>query len=144
MKVSDLIRQLQELQQEHGDIDVRINAEHSQCLMRTTWVGESYIEDGSWIAEGIHEDDLGEYQTLLRLQRFRGIDVNKQRAKEILEEGGVLLYEGTWVFNRYYMECLHNEIGHGECCYDTFKSLEDAVEYLDDFCDGNYLEVEEI
>jgi len=49
MKLTKLIEDLTELKNEHGDIDVRIQCDHGQELMRATWAGVAYIDDNSYM-----------------------------------------------------------------------------------------------
>ena len=59
MKVSDLIKELEELQQEHGDLEIRVWSDHGQSCMRAAGVGLQMVdEDG----ETYHEDDWSDYE----------------------------------------------------------------------------------
>lgn len=59
MILNDLIRQLTELQEKHGeDIQVRLQCNHGQSMMCPTWCGVSHIELDEYMADGVHEDDL--------------------------------------------------------------------------------------
>ena len=62
MKVSELIVKLQELEQEHGDLTVRMYADHGQCSMSVDDCGIGYVEVLSeYMADTIHESDLHDY-----------------------------------------------------------------------------------
>lgn len=58
MKASDLIRQLQELVETDGDLDIRLYTDHGQCSMKANWVSTTHIEDDEYMADTIHPDDL--------------------------------------------------------------------------------------
>ena len=49
MKVSQLINELVALKEFHGDINVRLQCDHGQELMSTTWAGVSYINEDSYM-----------------------------------------------------------------------------------------------
>lgn len=57
MKLSKLIEELTKLKNEHGDIDVRIQADHGQELMKATWAGISYINEDSYMPSVSDEID---------------------------------------------------------------------------------------
>lgn len=60
MRISELIEQLQETLESDGDLEVRLQADHGQCVMRATWSGVSYIEDDSYMAEAVADEDRDE------------------------------------------------------------------------------------
>jgi len=67
MKVSALIEKLQELKQEHGDLTVRLWADHGQCSMSASNCGIGYIEGlEEYIAETLDEDDLYNYPNAVK------------------------------------------------------------------------------
>ena len=56
MKVSKLIKVLQDLESEHGDLQVRLQCDHGQELMRATGYGISYIEEDDYLPEFCDEE----------------------------------------------------------------------------------------
>ncbi|BAV80985.1 hypothetical protein [Vibrio phage RYC] len=44
MRISELISQLEELKDQHGDLEVKLNTAHNQSLMKATWCGLTYVE----------------------------------------------------------------------------------------------------
>lgn len=62
MTLNDLIEQLRDLQANHGELEVRLQCDHGQALMKATWCGVSLIEDAKeWLGESLHEEDLDEH-----------------------------------------------------------------------------------
>lgn len=57
MKLSELLASLNELKNKHGDINVRIQADHGQELMNSTWVGVSYINEDTCMPSTSDEID---------------------------------------------------------------------------------------
>ena len=57
MLISELIQQLQETLESDGDLEVRLQTDHGQYVMRATWSGVSYIEDDSYMAEAVADED---------------------------------------------------------------------------------------
>ena len=57
MKLTKLIEDLTKLEKEHGDIDVRLQCDHGQELMRATWAGVAYINDDSYMPSMSDEID---------------------------------------------------------------------------------------
>lgn len=59
MNISKLIKELNELKELHGDMQVRLQCDHGQELMSATWVGVSYISDDSYmpsVSDDINDD----------------------------------------------------------------------------------------
>jgi len=67
MKASDLIRQLQELVETDGDLDVRLYTDHGQCAMRANWVSVTHIEEDEYMTDTIHPDDLDDYDNPIKV-----------------------------------------------------------------------------
>ena len=61
MIVSELIKDLQQALEEHGDIQVRLEADHGQTPMTANCTTLGHIDSDSWMAESIHQDDLDKY-----------------------------------------------------------------------------------
>jgi hypothetical protein len=57
MNVSTLILELQKFQEENGDLQVRVNADHGQTPMTVCNVGTGYIDEDTYSPESIHPDD---------------------------------------------------------------------------------------
>ena len=55
MKVSELIKELQLLPQ---GLQVRISADHGQTPMASTWIGEGYIDEDSYMPEELSQEDV--------------------------------------------------------------------------------------
>lgn len=56
------VGKLKELLKDVDDsLQVRLVTDHGQCAMTMTGYGESYIEEDSYTADEIHEDDLDGY-----------------------------------------------------------------------------------
>jgi hypothetical protein len=53
MNVSTLILELQKFQEEHGDLQVRVNADHGQTPMTVCNVGTGYIDEDTYSPESI-------------------------------------------------------------------------------------------
>jgi len=67
MKGSELITKLQEIEQEHGDLTVRLWADHEQCSMSASHCSIGYIEDlEEYIAETLDEDALYNYPNAVK------------------------------------------------------------------------------
>ena len=66
MKISEVIGVLQKALKEHGDIDVRLQADHAGCCMSVTGYGKTYAGVDEWMLEDVYEskeeckEDLGE------------------------------------------------------------------------------------
>lgn len=60
MQVSDLIKQLTQFQQEHGDLQVRVYADHGQMSMQADSPVLGYIEEDCYSTEALHPDDADE------------------------------------------------------------------------------------
>lgn len=58
MRATDIIKQLNKLVKEHGNLDVRLWCDHGQSMMQVDEVCISYIDEDVYMAEDIHEDDL--------------------------------------------------------------------------------------
>ena len=59
MKLKDLIAELSKLEVEcGGDIEVRVQADHGQTLMKVTHCGKGWIEEDSYVPEEIAEEDI--------------------------------------------------------------------------------------
>lgn len=67
MKASELIKHLEECINEHGDLDVRLYADHGQCSMSAEGVGLSYIEEDSYMADTLNPEDLGGYDDYIEV-----------------------------------------------------------------------------
>lgn len=62
MKISELIVELQKVEQKHGDLTVRMYSDHGQCSMPVDKCDIGHVEDlDEWMADTIHEDDLHEH-----------------------------------------------------------------------------------
>lgn len=64
MKVSELIRKLEDFKDEYGDLPVKIYADHGQIHMTAGQVSATYTEDvDEYMSEAVHPDDAedGEY-----------------------------------------------------------------------------------
>ena len=57
MKLEQLILGLTALKNEHGNVDVRLQCDHGQELMKATWAGVSYINDDSYMPSASDEID---------------------------------------------------------------------------------------
>ena len=55
--------------------------------------------------------------------------MTKDEARKILEDGESLEYHQTW-YSKYGMSC------SSECCDEIFKSVDEALEYLEAACGG--------
>ncbi|CAH9012821.1 conserved hypothetical protein [Vibrio phage 141O35-1] len=60
MRISELIKELQETLDSDGDLEVRLQTDHGQCVMRATWAGVGYIEDDSYMPEAVADEDRDE------------------------------------------------------------------------------------
>ena len=60
MKASDVIKQLQELVEINGDLEVRIYADHGQCFMKSSCVWTEYCEKDEYMADSLCVDEDGE------------------------------------------------------------------------------------
>ena len=69
--------------------------------------------------------------------------MTKDKVRQILKDGGCVLVSNIWGFTAYNMQCSHTgELG--PCCYDNFKDIEEALQEVDDYCNGDYSVVEEL
>lgn len=57
MNVSTLILELQKFQEEHGDLQVRIHADHGQTPMTVCNVGLGYIDEDTYSPESLCDED---------------------------------------------------------------------------------------
>ena len=70
MKVTKLIEELTKLKVEHGDVDVRLQCDHGQELMKATWAGVSYIDDDSYMPTTSDEIDDDCNIKVIEIQAF--------------------------------------------------------------------------
>ena len=56
MNISELIEELEEAKEEHGDLEVRVWADHGQACMPAYSVGPSWVDDEY---ETICDEDMG-------------------------------------------------------------------------------------
>lgn len=62
MTLDELISELLTVKNElGGGVQVRLEADHGQSLMKPTWVGISYITDDEYIAEYISDAEADDY-----------------------------------------------------------------------------------
>jgi len=55
MKISEVIKELQEALAEHGDVGVRLQCDHGQSLMKVTGSGISYSLKEDWMIEDAYD-----------------------------------------------------------------------------------------
>ena len=61
MNISELIKDLEEVKEEHGDLDVRVWADHGQWCMKAFAVGPQWVdENGDTVCQ--EDIDDGEYE----------------------------------------------------------------------------------
>lgn len=65
--------------------------------------------------------------------------MNKEEAKQILGCGGRLSWE-SWYWSNFVFQCDLNEEDY-ICCYESFSTVEDILEHLEDTCGGKWEEV---
>ena len=70
MKISKLIDELTALKELHGDIEVRLQCDHGQELMRATWAGISYINEDSYMPSMSDEIDDDCNIPVIEIQAF--------------------------------------------------------------------------
>lgn len=70
MNVSKLIKDLSDLQDLYGDVQVRLQCDHGQELMRVTWAGVSYISDDSYVPSVSDEIDDDCNIRVIEIQAF--------------------------------------------------------------------------
>lgn len=72
MKAKELIKELQSLVDEHGDITVRLQCDHGQELMRSTWCGVSFVDnDDTYMPEfSDSEHELDTAVKVIEIQAF--------------------------------------------------------------------------
>lgn len=70
MNITQLITELTKLKAEHGDIDVRLQCDHGQELMRVTSAGVSYIDDNSYMPSTSDEIDDDCNIKVIEIQAF--------------------------------------------------------------------------
>lgn len=64
--------------------------------------------------------------------------MNREEAKKILEEGG-LLHTHVWTFSKCYMGCSSEE----SCCENDYSNVEEALDSLETYRSGRWDEVYE-
>ena len=57
MKISKIIEELQSIQEDYGDLEVRLNCDHGQELMSSTFIGVVSIESNDYMPEYGDEND---------------------------------------------------------------------------------------
>jgi hypothetical protein len=67
MKISEVIKELQELLDKQGDLQVRVEADHGQTAMKANCVVEGYIDEDVYMPEGVHPDDLDGYEGAIKV-----------------------------------------------------------------------------
>lgn len=68
MKASEIIEELERLIESNGDLEVRLNCDHGQELMNSTYIGLSTIEEDAYTPE---YGDEGEYDiTVIEIQAY--------------------------------------------------------------------------
>ena len=70
MKLSELIKELNKLKKEHGDVPVRLQCDHGQELMNATWAGVAYIDDDSYMPSMSDEIDDDCNIKVIEIQAF--------------------------------------------------------------------------
>lgn len=71
MKASELIKSIEQIIKDHGDIPVRINADHGQELMSATYVGVVYVEShDEYMPEYSEEDDFDNGLKAIEIQGY--------------------------------------------------------------------------
>ena len=70
MNISKLIDELTTLKKLHGDVDVRLQCDHGQELMRATWAGVAYISDDSYMPSMSDEIDDNCSIKVIEIQAF--------------------------------------------------------------------------
>jgi len=75
MKLKDLIAELSKLEVEcGGDMEVRVQADHGQTLMKVTYCGKGWIEEDSYAPEEVAEEDIlnGEFEDSIMVIDIQG------------------------------------------------------------------------
>lgn len=68
--------------------------------------------------------------------------MTKDKAREVLERGGCLNFE-AWTWSHFTFVCGCNEEDY-TCCYETFNTIDDMIEHIDETCGGFWDLVEEL
>lgn len=73
MKVKELFEELSKLiDVGHGDLQVRVEADHGQTPMKANCVGEGYISGDDYMPDGVHPDDLDDCPNAVKVIIIEG------------------------------------------------------------------------
>jgi hypothetical protein len=69
--------------------------------------------------------------------------MTRDEAREVLLNGGTL-YCIAWTFTLYTMNCGSYDDEYGYCCEDVYDNVEEALDSIEFYANGNWNEVEAI
>ncbi len=69
MNISELIKELETIKEEHGELDVTIFSDHGQWNTPADCIGIQYIDDGHDVYA---EEDIVDYDDLIKVVEISG------------------------------------------------------------------------